>query len=87
MRLTEAQRVALEVTGTYGGDGAGWAECELQFLSRRTGNDYPIRLESGLCLRVWGALGRKGLVTTEADGPRLTRAGELMLRDIQEPTR
>ncbi len=81
MTLSPAQRSALRVTANYG-DGTGWAEVERAFIDDRTGARFPLRLEAALCVRVFGALERKGLIVRAPDGPQLTEAGRIYLEGM-----
>jgi len=86
--MTPAQERALLAVADYGDNGEGWAEVELQFEcatpSRET---FPSQFWASMCVRVFGALERKGCITRDADGPRLTDYGRQLVAGIkkQEP--
>lgn len=81
--LTPAQERALLAVADFGDNGEGWAEVELQFECSTPTRDFPDHLWPSLCVRVFGALERKGYIIRNPDGPRLTAYGKEMVGSIK----
>lgn len=71
LQTTAPQRAYLSAARDWAGH--GWAEIEERFLSQTRAKSA--KAEHLLCTNVFRQLEKKGLLTHEADGPKLTAVG------------